>query len=105
MQFLESFPPCFQSISHSFLFIYFLNIVSELSETSIATSTKSSPIKFKHSLFVKLNHENHLLWRQQVIAAVRRHNLMDLLESSFKPQKFLNTQDEEAGAINAEFTA
>lgn len=61
----------------------------------MAVAAKTTPVTFKHSLFVKLNNENHLLWKQQVIAAVRGHKLMHFLYSSSTPQRYLSVQDEE----------
>lgn len=70
----------------------------------MATASKSTPVTFKHSLSIKLNNENHLLWKQQVTAAVRGHKLMLYLESPSKPQKYLSGQDGEAGNLNLDFS-
>lgn len=69
----------------------------------MAASLRSNPIAFKHNLSMKLNNDNHLLWKQQIVAAVKGHNLMKYLESPNKPLKFLTIQDQDAGKINAEF--
>lgn len=76
---------------------------AELSESSMAASLKDNPTTFKHNLSIKLNNENHLLWKQQIVAAGRSHNLMHYLESPHKPQKFLSAQHQDAGNINVEF--
>lgn len=68
--------------------------------SSMVSSTKINPKWFKHVLSVKLNNENFLLWKQQVI---RGHNLMQYLESSAKPPKYLSQEDDNTGNINPEF--
>lgn len=82
-------------------------MVSELDETSqpssMARYSKGTPITFKHVLSVKLNNKNHLHWKQQVLAAIRGHNLTQFLETSPKPPKLLSSQDEIAGIINTEY--
>lgn len=76
----------------------------ELSEpSSITISSKSNQISFKHSLSVKLNNENYLLWKQQVLAAIRGHKLPHYLESSAIPAKFLSTDDEHAGNVHTDY--
>lgn len=81
-------------------------MVSEHSETvipsSMADPPRPTPISFKHVLPVKLNKENHLLWKQQVLAAIRGHNLLQFLESTSKPVRPLDPLNEESGNINAE---
>lgn len=43
-----------------------------------------------------------MLWKQQVLAAIRGHNLLKFLKSSKKPEKYLISQDEEADNINTD---
>lgn len=82
-------------------------MVSEPKKSSLTFSmgshTRNAPISFKHVLSVKLDNENHLLWKQQVLAAVRGHNLTQFLESSNQPVKFVSDQDESAKAVTQEF--
>lgn len=58
---------------------------------------------FKNVLSVKLDNENYLLWKQQVMAAICGHNLLHYLEASSRPPKYLTTQDEISGSINVDF--
>lgn len=81
-------------------------MVSEPSDSSLPSSMtiyiKPHPISFKHILSVKLNNDNYLLWMQQILATVRGHNLLNLLGSSVKLEKYFTSQ-EEADIINAGF--
>lgn len=69
-------------------------MVSELSQSarpsSMAEFAKPAPVSFKHILSLKLNEENHLLWKQQVLAAIRGHNLLHFLESTSRPDQFMS---------------
>lgn len=51
---------------------------------------------------MKLKNENFLLWKQQDMAVIRGHNLLQYLEFSTKPQKFLSMEDESIGNIDSE---
>lgn len=101
-------------LSYSATFLYsgfastsFVNMVSELSDStmasSIATTTKNNPKTFKSLLFVKLNDENYLLWKQQVKAAIHGHNLLHFLEESSNPPRFLSNDDENSTNINTDY--
>lgn len=70
----------------------------------MAASTNVNPKFFKHILSIKLNNENFLLWKQQVMAVIRGHNLLQYLNSSGKPIRFLSQEDEIAGIVNSELS-
>lgn len=79
-------------------------MVSELSQNAIPSlmaDPLKSPISFKHIFSIKLNEENHLLWKQQVLAAIRGHNLLHFLESTSKPHH-LNPSSTESSYNDAE---
>lgn len=54
---------------------------------------------------MKLNNENYLLWKQQDLACIHGHKLLNFLESSGKPEKYLSSHDEDARNINSDFLA
>lgn len=74
-------------------------MVSKLREPTIpsfmADPTRPPPISFKHILSVKFNEENHLLGKQQVLIAIRGHNLLQFLESTSKPVGHLDPSNNE----------
>lgn len=79
-------------------------MVSELSQNAIPSlmaDPLKPPISFKHILSIKLNEENHLLWKQQVLAAIRGHNLLHFLESTSNPHH-LNPSSTESSYNDAE---
>lgn len=82
-------------------------MVSELGDStmasSIASTSKTSPTIFKNVLSVKLNNENYLLWKQQVMAAIRGHNLLHFLEESSRPPRHLSRNGEVSGDVNIEY--
>lgn len=82
-------------------------MVSELDKNSLpnslASSSKGTPISLKPVLSVKLNNENHLLWKRHVLATVRGHNLLQFLKGAPKTVKNQSSQDETARNINTEY--
>lgn len=82
-------------------------MVSELGDStmasSIASTSKISPTIFKNVLSVKLNNENYILWKQQVMAAIRGHNLLHFLEESSRPPRHLSRNGEVSGDVNTEY--
>lgn len=56
--------------------------------SSTAISFKANPKTFKHALSIKLNNDNYLLWKQQVLAAIRSHNPSKFLDPSENQQDF-----------------
>lgn len=99
----DSFP----SLPHAYFILSvfdslcFSNMVSKLSETS--QPSKGTLIFFKHVRSVKLNIENHLLWKQQILKLFVTIN-SHFLESSSKPLKFLSSQDEATWIINPKYS-
>lgn len=100
---LYTFSLCFLSSTA----IYLSNLISEQSDTAMASSmaitSKANPKTFKHALCIKLNNENYLLCKQQVLAAIRGHNLLHFLDSSDKPARFLTEQDEIGGNTSTDY--
>uniref|UniRef100_A0A803NU48 Retrotransposon Copia-like N-terminal domain-containing protein n=1 Tax=Cannabis sativa TaxID=3483 RepID=A0A803NU48_CANSA len=53
-------------------------------------SNKSSTVFFNHSLSMKLNNHNFLLWKQHVMAAIRGNRLLHYIQGVAPPPKFLS---------------
>ncbi|XP_072066105.1 uncharacterized protein [Arachis hypogaea] len=57
-----------------------------------------------HPISLKLNKENYLLWKQQVLPAIRGHNMQQHIASDSQlPPKFMSQEDEVRGILNPEF--
>ncbi|KAK4840954.1 hypothetical protein QYF36_022262 [Acer negundo] len=69
------------------------------------SSIKFVPVSFKHSISVKLDNGNFLLWHQQVVAAIKGHKLQKFILDGLSsiPPKFLSTADEVKGQVNGDF--
>ena len=53
---------------------------------------------------MKLDINNHLLWKQQVVAIISGHNLLHFLDGSKPiPHQFLSNQDRKSRQINTKF--
>uniref|UniRef100_A0A803QF40 Retrotransposon Copia-like N-terminal domain-containing protein n=1 Tax=Cannabis sativa TaxID=3483 RepID=A0A803QF40_CANSA len=64
-----------------------------------------TPVVFSHKVSVKLDDNNFLLWRPQILSAIRGHRLQDYISDSFQPPlKYLNQEDEVLGQINLKYT-
>ena len=80
-------------------------------ENSFSSSLKNSPsmekfvlVVFAHSLLIKLDDNNFLLWKQQVGVAIQGHKLQKfILESENPPKMFLTARDHVQGKINPEY--
>ena len=80
-------------------------------ENSFSSSLESSPsmakfvlVVFTHSLLIKLDDNNFLLWKQQVGVAIQGHKLKKfILESENPPERFLIARDHVQGKINPEY--
>lgn len=65
---------------------------------------KSALIVFNRASSVKLDNENHILWKQQVIAAIRSHHLFHFLDGSrSNPLQYLSSQDRVSEQVNPAF--
>lgn len=82
-------------------------MVDSQSSTMVDSSfVKITLVTFNHLVSMKLNNENHLIWKQQIIATVCGHNVMHFLdESKPVPAQFLSEQDKRNGKVNLEFSA
>ena len=59
---------------------------------------------FDHSISVKLNEKNFLLWKQQILPCIRGRKLLRFLQGpAMVPPEFLTPEDEELGVVNQEF--
>ena len=73
-------------------------------EKSFSSSLKSSPSIVAHSLSIKLDDSNFLLWKWQVGVAIQGHKLQKfILENENPPERFLTTGDRVQGKINPEY--
>ena len=72
-----------------------------------SSSTPSSPlVSFSHKIGTKLDDSNFLLWRQQIVAAVRGHGLEKFLGGeTLVPESFLTDADRGAGKLNPEYVS
>ncbi|PON88107.1 hypothetical protein TorRG33x02_161330 [Trema orientale] len=69
-----------------------------------ASMARFNPVIFSHSLSIKLDEDNFLLWRQQVQAAVRGHRLHRYInEACAPPLMFLSPEDRARGRVSQEF--
>ncbi|KAF7816381.1 Retrovirus-related Pol polyprotein from transposon TNT 1-94 [Senna tora] len=72
--------------------------------TSNAISQSNSIISFNHPISVKLEERNFLIWRQQVLAAIRGHDLEGFLIGGDRvPAKYENTDAEKEGKVSSKF--
>ena len=61
-------------------------------------------VSFSHSVSIRLDNNNFLLWRKQVLAAIRGHKLQNFVFGTKpSPLRFLTLRDEEMDNVNPEF--
>ena len=61
-------------------------------------------VTFNHPLAIKLEYKNYLLWRHQVLAAVKGHNLGHFLDRTAKtPPQFESPDDALNNRVSEEF--
>lgn len=68
------------------------------------TNRASNIVSFSHNISIRLDENNFLLWKQQVLTAIYGYGLENHLTANNIPAKFKNAQDEESGVLNSEFT-
>lgn len=68
------------------------------------TNKANNVISFSHNVSVKLDENNYLLWKQQIITAVYGYGLESHLTQDQVPPMFKNIQDETASILNSDFT-
>lgn len=69
-----------------------------------SSSLKFIPISFNNAISVRLDNKNFLLWRKQVLSAIRGHKLQHFVFGTRSPpKKFVEPDDERIGKINPEF--
>ncbi|KAM6582052.1 hypothetical protein CsatB_009054 [Cannabis sativa] len=61
-----------------------------------------SPIYFSHNLSIRLNDHNFLLWKQQVMAAIRGNRLYSYITNDHPPQ-FLTEQDQHSKTFDPSY--
>uniref|UniRef100_A0A803PSI1 Retrovirus-related Pol polyprotein from transposon TNT 1-94-like beta-barrel domain-containing protein n=1 Tax=Cannabis sativa TaxID=3483 RepID=A0A803PSI1_CANSA len=65
----------------------------------------ANPVVFSHKVSVKLDDNNFLLWRPQVLSAIRGHRLSEYISNSVQPPpKFLTNDDRLNGIVNPRFS-
>uniref|UniRef100_A0A803QC19 Retrotransposon Copia-like N-terminal domain-containing protein n=1 Tax=Cannabis sativa TaxID=3483 RepID=A0A803QC19_CANSA len=64
-----------------------------------------SPVFFNHTLSIKLNDHNYLLWGQQVLAAIRGNRLMPYIQENSAPPQYFTDADRETENINPAYSA
>ncbi|XP_062089104.1 putative inactive disease susceptibility protein LOV1 [Humulus lupulus] len=62
-----------------------LALLMAASNPSSVVASSSSAIVFSHTLSVKLDNHNFLLWRPQILDAICGHDLYDYIDSDFVP--------------------
>ena len=68
------------------------------------SSTRFVPINFNHSLSVKLDNKNFLIWKQQIVSAIRGYGLQKFVFSDDEvPVQFLIGEDARSGKATKEF--
>ena len=83
-------------------------MISELQEASMADPASSSSrfisFTFNHSVSVKIDNENHLVWKQHITIVVRGRDLLHFLDGSKNsPPRFLSASDQASGQVNSAF--
>ena len=68
-------------------------------------SSASSPtlVSFTHSISVKLDDRNFLLWKQQVEAVIKAHRLQNFVMTQETPPQFSSDYDFELGNVNESY--
>uniref|UniRef100_A0A803Q0C6 Retrovirus-related Pol polyprotein from transposon TNT 1-94 n=1 Tax=Cannabis sativa TaxID=3483 RepID=A0A803Q0C6_CANSA len=64
---------------------------------------RSYPISFNHSLSIKLDENNFLPWKHQVLASIKGSRLQKFLDDTRAPEKFLTEADQRSNIVNSEF--
>ena len=68
------------------------------------SSTRSVPVNFNHSLSVKLDSRNFLIWKQQIISAIQGYGLQKFVFSNNEvPIQFITREDARFGKATKEF--
>jgi len=61
------------------------------------------PHQFTTPINLKLNDDNFLIWKQQVLATIKDLKSIHFLDGSNLPLCYLNSQDEKDNLVNIEF--
>uniref|UniRef100_A0A803P354 Retroviral polymerase SH3-like domain-containing protein n=1 Tax=Cannabis sativa TaxID=3483 RepID=A0A803P354_CANSA len=78
------------------------NGASNLSR-SRSNSDEFNPVYFNHNMSIRLNDHNFLLWKQQVLAAIRGNRLQMFIQDRAPPPQFLNDTDQASNNFNPAF--
>ncbi|RVW43373.1 Retrovirus-related Pol polyprotein from transposon RE1 [Vitis vinifera] len=80
------------------------NISPAIANPNALSSTRFVPINFNHSLSVKLDNKNFLIWKQQIVSAIRGYGLQKFVFSDDEvPVQFLTREDARSGKATKEF--
>ncbi|RVX22010.1 Retrovirus-related Pol polyprotein from transposon RE1 [Vitis vinifera] len=79
-----------------------VNISPAIANPNPLSSTRFVPINFNHSLSMKLDNKNFLIWKQQIVSAIRGYGLQVLSDDEVLVQ-FLTREDARSGKATKEF--
>ncbi|KAL5755822.1 hypothetical protein ACOSQ2_020568 [Xanthoceras sorbifolium] len=84
--------------------------LNAINNSSVINQVQASsfPNHLNFNLPLKLDHDNYVIWKSQVLPAIRAYDLEEfILGESRSPQKFIETVNEETGdcvrSVNSEF--
>uniref|UniRef100_A0A803QHI8 Reverse transcriptase Ty1/copia-type domain-containing protein n=1 Tax=Cannabis sativa TaxID=3483 RepID=A0A803QHI8_CANSA len=67
------------------------------------SQSSAEPVYFNHSISIRLNDHNFLLWKQQVLAVIRGNRLLKFIKEP-PPAEFLTEDDRAHNRVNQIFT-
>ena len=81
-----------------------VNISPAIVNLNPLSSSRFVPINFNHSLSVKLDSRNFLIWKQQIISAIQGYGLQKFVFSNNEvPIQFITREDARFGKATKEF--
>ncbi|RVW84028.1 hypothetical protein CK203_040597 [Vitis vinifera] len=81
-----------------------VNISPAIANPNPLSSTRFVPINFNHSLSVKLDNKNFLIWKQQIVSMIRGYGLQKFVFSDDEVLvQFLTREDVRSGKETKEF--
>ena len=81
-----------------------VNISPTIANPNPLSSTRFVPINFNHSLSVKLDNKNFLIWKQNIVSAIRGYGLQRFVFSDDEVLvQFLTREDARSGKATKEF--
>ena len=81
-----------------------VNISPAIANPNLLSSTHFVPTNFNHSLSVKFDNKNFLIWKQQIFFAIQGYGLQKFVFSDDEvPVQFLTREDARFGKATKEF--